>query len=744
MTFTVTFKPGASGSRDAQLTINSDDSDENPYMVDFIGTGGSIATSAINVKIGATDYPSGVSAYDFGNVQVNTPKSVTVTIENNGVGGLELSGNPVTDDVVFSVTGPAITSIPGGSSVTFTLTFIPAGATAYTGRLLTINSNDPTYPAYTIDIAGTGTAAAVQDIDVSISGMDYLTGSTFDFGAAQQALGSSVATFTITNNGTADLNIGSCIVADNPTDYTAGTPASTLLTAGSSTTLDVTFTPTVLGTSNGTLEIASDDTDETPYIINLTGRGTLTAVPDISVEVVGVTCPSGSHYNFEALFDSNATVTFEIWNLGDDPLVLYSPFISISGFHASDYTITDYPNAIVPAGNSTTFDVMFSPGAKGIRSANLVIPNNDPDEGSYVINLDGIPVIPLRFVHGGSSDTSLYDPVTNTFTSSMLGMTGTIGTGAHAFRIPEGGPNGGQYMVIHGNGTGTTLYDPTGPSVMSGYPTIDYIGAGAHSFLITGGSYQNHRVVVCGSGTSSYSTVRFDPTLFSNYFIDSWIADFNTNAGDGAFSFTNDDGNTIIVLGNNSSYYQVFNQASNTLDPATYDITDGGTYAYIGNGGHASRILGGAFPNYLLIVQGGSSQRTWIFRPTSTPAITQGPNLYGGATAYTGSFSIPITRGPNAGKILIVHGGSLSTTSIYNPDFTISEGPTLSSGIESGAFSFEITGGEYKGMYMIIHGNFGTTTSIFNPDTLSFITQTSDNLPSGYPASAGAHVFPAR
>jgi len=91
-----------------------------------------------------------------------------------------------------------------------------------------------------------------------------------------------------------------------------------------------------------------------------------------------------------------------------------------------------------------------------------------------------------------------------------------------------------------------------------------------------------------------------------------------------------------------------------------------------------------------------------------------------------------------------VHGGSLSTTSIYNPDFTISEGPTLSSGIESGAFSFEITGGEYKGMYMIIHGNFGTTTSIFNPDTLSFITQTSDNLPSGYPASAGAHVFPAR
>ncbi len=146
----------------------------------------------------------------------------------------------------------------------------------------------------------------------------------------------------------------------------------------------------------------------------------------------------------------------------------------------------------------------------------------------------------------------------------------------------------------------------------------------------------------------------------------------------------------------------------------------------------------------MLIVQGGSSQRTWIFRPTSTPVITQGPNLFGGGTAYTGSFSIPITSGPNAGTILIVHGGGLMTTSLYYPNNTIGAGPTLSAGVESGAFAFEITGGVYKGMYMIIHGNYGTVTTIFNPDTLGIISLPGDNLPAGYPASAGAHVFPAR
>ncbi len=68
--------------------------------------------------------------------------------------------------------------------------------------------------------------------------------------------------------------------------------------------------------------------------------------------------------------------------------------------------------------------------------------------------------------------------------------------------------------MIHGNNSNTTtLYDPSGPSVTSGDSAIESIGAGGHSFMITSGAYQNHRVVVCGSGSSSLSTVHFDPTF---------------------------------------------------------------------------------------------------------------------------------------------------------------------------------------------------------------------------------------
>ncbi len=121
-------------------------------------------------------------------------------------------------------------------------------------------------------------------------------------------------------------------------------------------------------------------------------------------------------------------------------LELYPPYAVISGIFAGDYTISSYPAPTVPQGGSTTMDVVFTPGAQGVRPATIMIPCSDPDEPTYTINLNGIPVIPLRMVHGGSGTTSVYNQVTNTFSTSALTMTGTIGAGAHAFKIPAAAP----------------------------------------------------------------------------------------------------------------------------------------------------------------------------------------------------------------------------------------------------------------------------------------------------------------
>ena len=233
---------------------------ENPYTITLSGTGGSGAVPEINLKIGATDYPSGTGTYDFGEVYPGSAKTVTFTIENTGAGTLTLAGAPLTGTSNFSVEGPDITSIPGYGSVTLTATFIPASAGSFSDTL-TINSDDADESVYAISLDGTGAAAAVPDIDVTINGTEYLTGSTYDFGDIQQG-DSSVVTLTITNSGSTDLNIISDAM-NLGTNYSEGGPGLALLAAGGSTTLDVTFSPTVAGPLTDYIAIGSDDPDET-------------------------------------------------------------------------------------------------------------------------------------------------------------------------------------------------------------------------------------------------------------------------------------------------------------------------------------------------------------------------------------------------------------------------------------------------------------------------------------------------
>ncbi len=738
-TFTIIFTPGGTGARTASLSISSDDPDENPYDIALSGTGGAAAAPEINLKIGAADYPSGTGACDFGQVYPGSAKTVTFTIENTGAGTLTLSGAPLTGTTDFLVEGPDFTSIPGYGSVNVTVTFIPPSAGTFADTL-TINSDDADEAAYVISLDGTGSAAAVPDIDVSINGTEYLAGSTYDFGDIQQG-DSGVVTLTITNSGSTDLNIISDAM-NAGTNYSEGGPASTLLIAGSSTTLDVTFSPTAAGVLTDYIQIGSDDADEPAYQINFTGNGALLPTPDISVEAVAVTRPSGSCFDFEALYGGTAvTVVFTIENLGNATLDLYAPYVALNGHNAGDYSIIAYPSStsIAPSG-VTTFEIEFGPGAKGLREASIMIPSNDPDEETYIVNLKGLPVIPLMMVHGGwTADTSVYDPTTNTF-SAGIAMTDVVDAGGHSFLV-DSGAEAGKYMVIHGaGGTGTTLYDPAvppaAPTVSGAYPTVANIDSGAHSFQITGGAYIDEYLVVCG-GTTTINL--FNPATPGFEDATPYGINLGSTAYTGSFHFTNDDNDMVVINGNNSAGYRVFDQDGTNTFGALQSIPS----AQIWEGGHGTRIVSGTYAGYMLIIEGGlaGSNLTWLFDPTTAaPAHVAGPNLTG--TAFGGSFSIPIVTGPYAGRILIVHGNNTVGTSIYNSvDNTMTAGPNLPTVATSGAFCFEITGGAHKGWYKIMHSTGYLDTTLFNPETMLFTDEGETLL---LWVGLGASTFPAR
>ena len=109
----------------------------------------------------------------------------------------------------------------------------------------------------------------------------------------------------------------------------------------------------------------------------------------------GDTTPSeadNTDFGSTGLVSGGVTHTFTILNTGTDTLILTdpSPYISISGTHAGDFSVSSIPSGSIAAGGGiTTFDITFTPGALGIREATVSIANDDFDENPYDFAIQG-------------------------------------------------------------------------------------------------------------------------------------------------------------------------------------------------------------------------------------------------------------------------------------------------------------------------------------------------------------------
>ncbi|MBL7776193.1 MAG: choice-of-anchor D domain-containing protein, partial [Saprospiraceae bacterium] len=83
--------------------------------------------------------------------------------------------------------------------------------------------------------------------------------------------------------------------------------------------------------------------------------------------------------------------TFTITNSGDCPLVLDgAPAVVVNGIHAADFTVTlQATTPVAGSGGTTTFKIKFDPSATGLRSATVVISNNDADENPFTFEIQG-------------------------------------------------------------------------------------------------------------------------------------------------------------------------------------------------------------------------------------------------------------------------------------------------------------------------------------------------------------------
>ena len=389
-TFDVTFSPKRSGSHGAKLHVTSDDPLIPSFDITLTGSGSVPQVPEIAIeyppKQGLVDSTSSVS---FGTVVIRKAVAKSFIIRNTGSANLTnlavtINGTHAKD---FIIGNPLKTSLPPGASTTFMVTFKPHAADTRKAAIH-IRSNDADENPFDISIAGNGVTA--PEIAVEQPAQTGLKdgATTISFGSA--VLRAPVGkTFTIRNPGSANLsNLAVTIDGAASKDFVIGQPLATSLPPGGSTTFIVKFKPAAAGTRKAAIHIRSNDADENPFDIVLSGSG-LTA-PEIAVlQPAKKSLKDGSSaVSFGTVAVKKAvSKTFTIRNTGSAKLSKLA--VTINGRHAKDFIVGKPRKASLAPGGSTTFKVTFKPRAAGTRKAAIHIRSNDANENPFDIKLQG-------------------------------------------------------------------------------------------------------------------------------------------------------------------------------------------------------------------------------------------------------------------------------------------------------------------------------------------------------------------
>ncbi|UCB46471.1 MAG: choice-of-anchor D domain-containing protein [Spirochaetota bacterium] len=387
--FTIKFKPTDLVSKSATVIILSNCNTDNPYTFVISGIGSGVPSSVpdINLKQGTTNIPVGGLA-DFGNVQIGDSSSKVFTIENLDTGelsvfdvSLNLGGGTITGE--FSLICPTIpTSLAQDEDTQFTVVFTPK-STGIKSATVSIANDDPDPPEnpYTFGIQGDGVALPTPDINIKQGEKDLPSGSgSYNFGYIQCGSSSQPAIFAIENTGTATLNITSVtLTAGFTTQFSIDTSGMDLaVDPGSNTTFKITFSPQLPEEFKwATVTIVNDDTDEDPYTFNVEGWGVIETVPDINVLEVAY----NSDFDFGPVpMGDSKTEIFTIENTGTGDLNL----TSIENKDPDKFMLEDSMTVffLLP-GDTTIFEIIFTPIETKSKDARIEIYCDDPDENPY-------------------------------------------------------------------------------------------------------------------------------------------------------------------------------------------------------------------------------------------------------------------------------------------------------------------------------------------------------------------------
>jgi hypothetical protein len=286
-----------------------------------------------------------------------------------------------------------------------------------------------------IGCAGYTQQKTVPGLKVSANSVDFQTVSV-----GQQ----SVKTLTITNTGTASVQITAVSVTNKQFAVTGLLPQT--ISPQSSATYTLTFAPTSTGSVNGLANISAS-TSQTPATVSLTGKGAAgQANLVINPNVV-------SFGNLALKSTSTQNVTLE--NTGNSAVTLQGVTVSGAGFGYSDLS----PGYSIPPNQKLTFQVWFSPKAAGPAAATLtLLAANLSAPETLSMTGDGV-------TSGSNPPTPV--PPTPPATQHKVALTWDASTSkVIGYRVYRSESSGGSYNAL--NGTAISALNYSDDSVSAG------------------------------------------------------------------------------------------------------------------------------------------------------------------------------------------------------------------------------------------------------------------------------------
>ncbi len=486
----------------------------------------------MSVKQGSTNISDGGS-FNFGGIKVGTNRDKQFTISNSGDGKIKLT-TPFSfeagSDPEFSIISQPDAEVAPGASTTFTVRFSPTATVAKTASL-SIANNDSTKNPYNITFNGSGGSPG---INLKQSSTSIANGGSYNYGNVDTRTNDDVV-FTIENPGTALLILTTplTITGANADQFSITNQPSSEISAGSSKTFTVRFSPTTIGGKSAAIGISNNTDDKTLYNITLTGTG---VDVEINLNQSLTNISDGGSFDFNNTdIGGNTDVTFTIQNTGNAArsLTITTP-LSVTGTNSNQFSITSQPLSSVVSGNSTTFTVRFSPTSEGSKSASIAIGNNDTDENPYNINLDGTgigyPEMEILCNDLSISDGANSPNAVDGTDFGIVALSG--GTCVHTFTVKNSG-NG----TLHLNGS----------------PRVTISGDGASEFSVT----QLPSVTVGPNNATTTFQISFDP--FANGMRSAEISIDNDDSNENPYNFS------VAGIGDNqlSPYVTVYSPDDN-------------------------------------------------------------------------------------------------------------------------------------------------------------------------------------